>query len=95
MEYFLWDVNGDVPYGGDWEYGNYGNYVYPSVNDLIAAGVPTDEWTMFYVAGVDDEGKISFAADWMYLSSGGGVPEPASLCLLATGALFVLRRRKQ
>ncbi|MBN1555305.1 MAG: PEP-CTERM sorting domain-containing protein [Phycisphaerae bacterium] len=78
IEYFVWDVNGDVPYGGNWDYGAYGNWVAPTAQMLIDLGVPTDEWSVYYVAGVDNEGKVNYGAAYVYIASGpapGGDPE--------------------
>jgi hypothetical protein len=95
IQYYLYDFNGDVPSGGDWDYSTSSDVLNFSVDDLIGFGIPTDQWSWFYVAAVDNEGTAWAAGDWMYLSSGGGAPEPASLSLLAVGGLALLRRRKR
>ncbi|MBN1944011.1 MAG: PEP-CTERM sorting domain-containing protein [Phycisphaerae bacterium] len=93
IQYFLFDFDGDVPSGGDWEYTSYDDVTNYSVNDLIAMGLPTNQWTKFYVAACDNEGNWYSVEDYMYLSTG-GAPEPASLSLLAVGALALIRRRR-
>ncbi|MBN1943750.1 MAG: PEP-CTERM sorting domain-containing protein [Phycisphaerae bacterium] len=94
IQYFLYDFNGDVPSGGAWDYMTTDEHLEFSVNDLISFGVPTNQWSGFWKAGVDNEGNYGYAHDWMYLSTG-GAPEPASLSLLAVGALALVRKRRK
>ncbi|MBN1554706.1 MAG: hypothetical protein JXA11_08170, partial [Phycisphaerae bacterium] len=86
MQYFLYDFDDD----GDWDYTAYTDSLYYPVNSLISMGIPTNQWSQYRKASVDDEGKWVYAYDSMYLST--GVPEPASLSLLAIGGLALLRR---
>ncbi|MBN1555900.1 MAG: PEP-CTERM sorting domain-containing protein, partial [Phycisphaerae bacterium] len=93
IQYYLYDFNGDVPYGGSWDYSTSSDVLNFSVNDLIGFGIPTNQWSWFYVAAVDNEGTAWSAGDWMYLSS--GAPEPASLSLLVIGGMGIWVRRKR
>jgi hypothetical protein len=62
----------------------------------MAMGIPTNQWVRYNYAIQDDEGKMAYDSDFLYLSSGGmmAVPEPATMCLLTVGAVSLLRRRR-
>jgi hypothetical protein len=92
IEYY-WDFNSDY----SWDWIDDDPLVDMTYNQLLALGIPTNQWVDCTLWIKDNEGKWDKDVDSLYLDSGGGMsmtPEPASLCLLAVGGLAMIRRKR-
>lgn len=85
---YYWDFD----YDGTWDWIDNDPYVDQTYDQLLARGIPTNQWVRYNFAIRDDEGKWAYDSDFLYLASG-GVPEPAATSLLLLGAAAMLRRR--
>lgn len=89
LESYYWDFN----YDGTWDFIDDDPYDARSYDYLIGLGIPTGQWSTFRLSAYDDEGTRGDYYGQLYLYPG-GLPEPASLSLLAIGGILALRRRK-
>ncbi|MBN1943584.1 MAG: PEP-CTERM sorting domain-containing protein [Phycisphaerae bacterium] len=87
-----WDFDLD----GVWDLiASDGHHVTLSASELLAMGLTPNAVNWYGFCVKDDEGKWTETTTWFYMNSPGGAPEPASLSLLAVGALALVRRRSR
>ncbi|MBN1554798.1 MAG: PEP-CTERM sorting domain-containing protein [Phycisphaerae bacterium] len=92
MAGYYWDYNND----GVWDWvDNDPKDDNRSYDYLVGLGIPVGQWQTYILGVYDDEGHFDTCNDGRIYLVPGGVPEPASLSLLAVGGVSLLWRRKR
>ncbi|MBN1944014.1 MAG: PEP-CTERM sorting domain-containing protein, partial [Phycisphaerae bacterium] len=90
IQFFWYDLDND----GDLDVQSFNNTMTVSADTLINTyGAERGQWNYYRVRAKDNEGVVTYKTGKFYLNPL-GTPEPASLSLLAVGALAFLRRKR-
>jgi len=90
IDLYYWDFNDD----GTWDHISSNGHVTLTASQLLAMGLTPNARNDYPFAVRDDDGQFHPTRSWFYFNDVGGVPEPASLSLLAVGVLAMIRRKR-